>query len=78
VNVERIRRKVRGGGFKPFSLRTTDGKEYAVPHPEMILVGPRTVAVLDDDQEIVDLDPLHIVAIKNLSPKKNGGSSKET
>ena len=72
MNVERIRRKVRGGGFKPFSLRTSDGQEYTVPHPEMILIGPNTVGVLDREKEIVTLDPLHIVAIKDLPAKKNG------
>jgi hypothetical protein len=55
-------------------LRTSDGHEYAVRHPEWILVGPRTLAVLDKDGEIATLDPLHIVAVKDLPSKKNGTS----
>jgi hypothetical protein len=71
VNIERIRRRL-SGGFHPFSLRTSDGHEYAVPHPEFILLGRHTVGVLDEDREVASLDPLHIVAIKNLPAKKNG------
>lgn len=76
MNVERIRRKL-SGGFRPFSLRTSDGHEYAVRHPECILLAPRTVGVLDSDGEIVTVDLLHIVALKNLRPGRNGGSESQ-
>ncbi len=71
MNMERIRQRLTGG-FRPFSLRTSDGHEYAVPHPEFVLIGRHTLAVLDADREIATLDPLHIVAIKDLPAKKNG------
>lgn len=73
MNVERIRQRL-SGGFRPFALRTSDGHEYAVRHPELVLVGPRTLAVLDKDGEIVTLDPLHIIALKDLPAKKNGAA----
>jgi hypothetical protein len=76
MNIERIRQRRRGGGFRPFCLRTSDGNEYAVPHPEFVLIGPHSLAVLDADREIVTLDPLHIVAIKDLPAKKNGVSKR--
>ncbi len=71
MNLERVKRRLTGG-FKPFALRTSDGHEYLVPHPEFVLIGPHSLAVLDNDGEIVTLDPLHIVAIKNFSAKKSG------
>lgn len=71
MNVGRIRQRL-SGGFRPFCLRTSDGHEYAVRHPELVLIGPRTMAVLDKDGEIVVLDPLHIVALKDLPPRRNG------
>jgi hypothetical protein len=37
-----------------------------VPHPEFVLLGHHSLAVLDNDHEIAALDPLHIVAIKDL------------
>jgi len=75
VNVERIRQRL-SGGFKPFALRTSDGHEYMVRHPEFVLIGRHTLAVLDADREIVTLDPLHIVALKDLPVKKNGASKR--
>lgn len=74
MNLDGIRQRISGGGFHPFALRTSDGREYAVRHPEMVLVAPRSVAVVGSDGEIVTLDALHIVAIKNLKAKANGGS----
>ncbi len=72
MNLDAIRQRISGGGFHPFSLRTSDGREYAVRHPEMVLVAPRSVAVVAPDGEIVTLDALHIVAIRNLRAKANG------
>jgi hypothetical protein len=74
MNLERIRQRVAGGGFRPFAVRTSDGREYAVRHPEWVLVGPRSLAVLDRDGEIVTLDPLHVVGLKDLRTKANGAS----
>lgn len=72
MNLGPIRQRVSGGGFQPFALRTSDSREYAVRHPEMVLVAPRSLAVVDRDGEIVTLDALHIVAIKNLRARTNG------
>ena len=74
MNLERIRQRV--SGFHPFALRTSDGREYVVRHPEMVLVAPRSLAVVDRDGEIVTVDGLHIVAIKNLRTKTNGASKR--
>jgi hypothetical protein len=76
MNLGAIRQRLSGGGFHPFALRTSDGREYAVRHPEMILVAPRSLALVDRDGEIVTLDPLHIVAIKNLRSKTNGATQR--
>ena len=74
MNLERIRQRVSGGGFQPFALRTSEGREYPVRHPEIVLVAPRSIAVVDRDGEIVTLDALHIVAIKNLRARTNGSA----
>ena len=49
MNLGAIRQRLSGGGFHPFALRTSDGREYAVRHPEMILVAPRSLALVDRD-----------------------------
>jgi hypothetical protein len=72
MNIEKIRKRL-GGGFKPFLIRTSDGRQYDVPHPEFIMVSPREVAVVDAEGYIDTLDPLHIVAIRTLAA--NGGKA---
>ena len=76
MNLEALRQRVSGRGFHPFALRTSDGREYPVRHPEMVLVAPRSVGVVDREGEIVTLDALHIVAIKNLRPTRNDGAKR--
>ncbi len=72
MNLDHVRQRIKGGGFKPFAVRTSDGHEYAVRHPELILIAPHSLAVVDDDGVIVTLDPVHLVALKDLPTKKNG------
>ncbi len=63
MTIERIRKQITGG-FRPFILRTSDGREYRVPHPEFIALGKSDVAVVDKDGDINVRDALHVVAIK--------------
>jgi hypothetical protein len=65
MNLDKIRKRVTGG-FRPFSIMTSDGNSYEVPHPEFILVGKSAVAVTDHDGDIAVLDPLHIVGLKDV------------
>ena len=74
MNMKRVRQRL-AGGFRPFCLRTSDGDEYAVPHPKFVLIGENSLAVLDADREVATLDPLHIVAIKDL-PRSKGAPRK--
>ncbi len=73
VNVQELKKKVSGGGFRPFSIRTTDGQQFVVPHPEFILIGKYSIAVLDKQAFINNIDPLRIVSARELS-RRNGGS----
>ena len=71
MNLDKIRKKL-SGGFQPFLIRTSDGRELEVPHPEFIAVGKYEVAVVDKKGDIDLLDPLHIVSIKSLSGRNKG------
>ena len=75
MNLEQVRRRLTGG-FRPFRVLTSDGREYPVRHPEFVLVTPRTLVIADTEGYVVTLDPLHIVAIKDLRAKKNGASKR--
>ena len=63
MNLEKIRKQITGG-FRPFVLRTSDGREFEIPHPEFIALGKNDVAVVDKDGDINILDALHIISIK--------------
>lgn len=65
MNLDKIRKQLTGG-FRPFVIRTSDGPEFDVPHPEFIAVGKGDIAVADKDGDINVLDSLHIVSLKSL------------
>jgi len=71
MNVEKIRKHL-SGGFRPFVLRTSDGRQYQIPHPEFIALGKHDVAVVDRGGDIDILDPLHVVSIKLVKPASKG------
>ncbi len=71
MNVELIRRRL-SGGFKPFALVTSSGDKFVVPHPEFIILHPRTVVVMDKGGYAAVLDPLHIVGMQDCPAAENG------
>ena len=71
MNIQELRKRL-SGGFRPFAIRTTDGQEFTIPHPEFMLVGKYTIAVLDKQGYINNLDPPHIVSARDLA-RRNGG-----
>jgi hypothetical protein len=73
VNVQALKMRVSGGGFRPFAIRTTDGQEFEIPHPEFILIGKFSIAILDKRGFINNIDPLHVVSARELS-RRDGGS----
>jgi hypothetical protein len=71
VSVQEIRKKVSGGGFRPFAIRTTEGQEFEIPRPEFVLIGKYTIAIRDKQGFINSIDPLHIVSARDLV-RRNG------
>ncbi len=57
-----IVRRLRGG-FRPFTLRLSDGRSYPIPHREFIAVGRHAVVVMDKAGFPTYIDPLHIVSV---------------
>ena len=45
MNIQRIRQMVTNG-FKPFTIRLSDGRKFPVPHPEFVAVGKNVVLVI--------------------------------
>ena len=55
-DIQDIRHRLKNG-FRPFTLHLSDGRTYAVPHPEFIWVTRRSVAVSDQAGFIDIIDP---------------------
>jgi len=66
MNIAEIRQRITGG-FRPFVIRTSDGREFKVPHPEFMAIGKYAIAVVDRDGHINTIAPLHIASIKDLA-----------
>ena len=65
MNLEEIRRRL-SNGFKPFAIRTSNGREFPVPHKEFIFLTKRSVIVADQEGYVDILDPLHISSLKEI------------
>lgn len=55
---------------RPLIIRTSDGKQFPVPHPEFVLVGRHNI-VIENAQGLLDIiDPLQIVSIRPGTRRK--------
>ena len=68
VHRDLIREQIRGPG--PFVVRTSDGKEYSVPHPEFVMVGRHNL-VIENAKGVMDIiDPMHVVSIRPVARRR--------
>lgn len=51
-------------------IRTSDGRQYAVPQPEFVLIGKHNVVVEHPNGFLDIIDPLHIVSIRPAHKRK--------
>ena len=60
-----IRRLLESSPFKPFSVRTSDGREHAVPTADHAKLNPRGtyLVVFFDDDSHATVSALHLVAV---------------
>ena len=65
MSLEEIRKKV-ANGFRPFVIRTSDGRKFPVSHKEFIFLTKRSVIVADKNGFVDILDPLHITSLQEL------------
>ena len=63
--INEIRKQLERVPFVPFSVRTPDGHEYAVPTVDHAYITPRgnRVIVTDDKGTVAILGPLHINSV---------------
>jgi hypothetical protein len=63
MSLEDIRKRL-ANGFRPFVIRTSDGREFPVPHREFVFLTKRSVIVADEEGYVDILDPLHIASVR--------------
>jgi hypothetical protein len=63
MKLEEIQRRLQNG-FRPFIIRTSEGKEFPVPQKEFIFLTKRSVIISDEEGFIDILDPVHISSLQ--------------
>ncbi len=69
MNRELIRHHLPAGDS--FVIRTSDGKEFSVPHSEFVLIGRRNIVVEHPNGFLDIIDPLHVVSIRPGTKRKS-------
>ena len=60
----------------PFVFRLSDGTRVPVVHPDFVAVSPGQIIVIAEDEALTRIDPLHVVAIEELPPKKRNNGKR--
>ena len=70
MTTDQLPKLINARPFRPFSLRTADGREVEVTHPENIAYGGGRIAIVmaGDDFEIIDL-----LLVPSLKTSAGGG-----
>jgi hypothetical protein len=61
---DEIRRLMNAEPFVPFLIKTSDGKQYRVKHPDYVAISPKggRVTIYADEETSTMISALHIVA----------------
>ena len=65
---DEVRRLMHAEPFTPFLVKTSDGKQYRVKHPDYLAISPKggRVTVYADEETSTMISALHIVAVEPL------------
>jgi hypothetical protein len=64
-----VRKLLHAEPFVPFVIRTSDGKQYRVKHPDFVAISPKggRITVYADEETSTMLNALHMVAVSALA-----------
>jgi hypothetical protein len=60
--LEELRNRIRAMPFIPFTVFVADGRSFAVPHPDHILVTSRGLVAIENDQGLLDILPILLIS----------------
>ncbi|MEO6753117.1 MAG: hypothetical protein ABIP85_15165 [Chthoniobacteraceae bacterium] len=63
---DEVRKLVNAEPFVPFLIKTSDGKQYRVKHPDYLAISPKggRITVFADEEVSTTLSALHMVAVE--------------
>ena len=63
-----VRRLMNAEPFVPFMIRTSDGRQYRVKHPDYVAISPKggRITVYANEETGTMLSALHVVAVEEL------------
>jgi hypothetical protein len=63
---DEVRKLMNAEPFRPFLVKTSDGRQYRVKHPDYVAISPRggRVTLFADEETSTTLSALHIVAVE--------------
>jgi hypothetical protein len=61
-----VRKLIHAEPFVPFLIKTSDGKQYRVKHPDYVAISPKggRIVVFADEEASTTLSALHMVAVE--------------
>ncbi|HEY2342737.1 MAG TPA: hypothetical protein VGH90_06895 [Chthoniobacteraceae bacterium] len=71
---DEVRKHTHAVPFAPFLIKTSDGKQYRVKHPDYVAFSPKggRIVVFADEEASTTLSALHIVAVEALQGRRRG------
>ena len=84
MELQELRDARRSEPFRPFAIRTTDGRTIRVPVAESVAVGPNVAIVIKEDDAIEVLDASTIASLDfgangpKRTPKRKRGPGDKT
>jgi hypothetical protein len=63
---DEVRKMLNAVPFLPFLVKTSDGRQYRVKHPDYVAISPKggRIVVFADEEASTTLSALHIVAVE--------------
>ena len=68
---DEVRKRLHAAPFQPFMVKTSDGKQYRVRHPDYAAISPKggRLVLFADEETTTTVSALHIVAVEALPVK---------
>ena len=71
---DEVRKLMNAEPFAPFFVKTSDGKQYRVKHPDYVAISPKggRITLYDDEETTTTLSALHIVGVELQRARSRG------